>query len=70
MYAHPCYGVPQTAKLPGKSMVTGKAGGQVFAIDDLMRLQRFLVLGSDGGTYYTKPRQHTAENIAALLRLL
>jgi len=51
-------------------MVTGKGGGQVFAIDDLMRLQRFLVLGSDGGTYYTKPRQHTAENIAALLRLL
>eukprot|EP01047_Picozoa_sp_COSAG01_P072601 COSAG01_NODE_11588_length_1898_cov_2.739300_1_plen_453_part_10 len=51
-------------------MVRGKAGGMVFAVDDLVRLQRFLILGSEGGTYYTKPRQHTAENLAALLRLL
>jgi 60 kDa SS-A/Ro ribonucleoprotein len=51
-------------------MVRGKAGGMVFAVDDLMRLQRFLILGAEGGTYYTKPRKHTAENLAALLRLL
>eukprot|EP01047_Picozoa_sp_COSAG01_P029366 COSAG01_NODE_2012_length_8655_cov_3.344086_9_plen_41_part_01 len=41
-------------------MVRGKAGGMVFAVDDLMRLQRFLILGAEGGTYYTKPREHTA----------
>ena len=46
------------------------AGGQSFVVDDTMRLLRFLVLGSSEGTYYAKPKAHTADNLAALLRLL
>ena len=46
------------------------AGGHSFVVDDAMRLLRFLVLGSADGTYYAKPKAHTADNLAALLRLM
>jgi 60 kDa SS-A/Ro ribonucleoprotein len=41
-----------------------------FAIDDAKRLLRFLVLGSESGTYSAAPLEHTAENLEALLRML
>jgi len=46
------------------------AGGHSFVVDDTTRLLRFLVLGSGEGTYYAKPKAHTADNLAALLRLM
>ena len=55
-------GQPKTA--------ANSAGGQSFVVDDAMRLLRFLVLGSADGTYYAKPKAHTADNLAALLRLM
>jgi 60 kDa SS-A/Ro ribonucleoprotein len=37
-------------------------GGVAFAVDHWTRLRRFLVLGSDGGTFYVGERELTAEN--------
>ena len=37
------------------------AGGFAFTLDDAARLRRFLILGVDGGTYYTAPRRRSAE---------
>lgn len=39
------------------------AGGFVWAIDNWARLQRFLILGSEGGSYYASERKLTFENV-------
>jgi 60 kDa SS-A/Ro ribonucleoprotein len=54
---------PQTAPIPGKTMVENSAGGFVFGVDDWSRLHRFLILGSDGGSYYASERELTFENL-------
>lgn len=43
------------------------AGGYVFEVTPESRLRRFLVLGTDGGTYYTGERQLTQDNAAVVL---
>jgi len=39
------------------------AGGYVFGVDLWTRLDRFLVLGIDGGTYYAAERSHLMDNL-------
>lgn len=52
---------PQTEQaLPNQ--VENHAGGFVFQVTDAMRAQRFLILGTEGGTYYASERDHTKEN--------
>ena len=53
---------PQTEPVPGKNMVPNNAGGHTFAVDDWSRLDRFLILGAEGGTYYMTERALTREN--------
>lgn len=53
----------------GGATVKNAAGGFVFGIDDMARLRRFLVLGTEGGTYYTKPQELTRQNAEVVLRL-
>lgn len=60
---------PQTEPIPGKNMVQNEAGGFSFALDDMARLQRFLVLGSAGGTYYASERKLTKEWSTACSRV-
>lgn len=61
---------PQSEPVPGYDMVKNKAGGYAFRADDWTRLRRFLVIGSDAGTYYTSPRKLTAENAEVVLRCI
>src|SRR5689334_1525301 len=51
----------QGAPLPGEAMVPNSAGGYAYALDDWARLDRFLVLGTEGGTYYASERKLTIE---------
>lgn len=53
---------PQTEPVPGKPMVPNSAGGFGFAVDKWARLNRFLILGSVGGTYYASEKALTIEN--------
>jgi len=46
------------------------AGGFSFVIDDWKRLERFLILGTEGGTYYVDERKLTKENAEAVLRCI
>ena len=55
---------PQSEPVPGKPMVPNSAGGYSFALDDWTRLERFLILGSEGGSYYATERKLTVENAA------
>ena len=42
------------------------AGGQSFAVDCWTRLERFLILGSEGGTYYVDQPELTKQNVQAV----
>src|SRR3712207_8600229 len=59
---------PQWEPIPGSSQVRNSDIGYSWAVDDWMRLDRFLVLGSEGGSYYATERQLTRENVEAVLR--
>jgi 60 kDa SS-A/Ro ribonucleoprotein len=61
---------PQSAPIPGTSQVANSAGGFAFAVDDWTRLDRFLILGSEGGSYYATERTLTRDNAQAVLRCL
>lgn len=56
---------PQYEKIPGKVMVKNSAGGYVFPIHNWNMLERFLIIGTEGGTYYTREPQLTKENAQA-----
>lgn len=60
--------VPQSQPLQGQ--VPNSAGGFSFQVDDMKRLQRFLCLGSEGGTYYTSEKKLGKENAESILRLI
>lgn len=50
--------------------VQNNAGGYTFSVDDWGRLQRFLVLGAEGGTYYASEKKLVRENAACVERLI
>lgn len=61
---------PQSQPVLGKPQVKNSAGGYVFEIDCWARLDRFLVLGNEGGTYYAIERKFTQENAKCVLECL
>ena len=50
--------------------VPNSAGGHAYPVDDMTRLRRFLILGSEGGSYYANERKLTLENAAAVKRCI
>ena len=62
--------VPQRAPIPGSDQVPNSAGGFAWAVDDWTRLRRFLILGSEGGSYYASEWTLTRENAQAVERCL
>ncbi len=61
---------PQNMPIPGSNQVPNSAGGYSFAVDDWTRLDRFLILGSEGGSYYASERKLTTENAEAVVRCI
>lgn len=58
---------PQTKRTPGRTdEVKNNAGGFVFKVNDKSRLERFLILGTDKGTYYVGEQKLTAQNVSFL----
>lgn len=53
---------PQTEKIPGSTQVPNSAGGFSFAVDKWTHLNRFLILGSEGGSYYATEQKLTQDN--------
>lgn len=53
---------PQRERTPGRTdEVVNSAGGYVFQVDDLARLNRLLILGSAGNTYYVNAKDQAKE---------
>lgn len=61
--------VKQTSPLNDRQ-VKNDAGGFVFDIGKWAQLDRFLVLGAEGGTYYVRQDKHVVRNYTALLECL
>lgn len=54
---------PQSKPIPNRTdMVKNNAGGYVFEVDSWNRLNRFLTIGTEGGTYYVGEEKLTIEN--------
>lgn len=62
---------PQTQKTPGRTdEVRNNAGGFVFKVNDKSRLERFLILGTDGGTYSVGEQKFTEQNVSFVKDLI
>jgi 60 kDa SS-A/Ro ribonucleoprotein len=57
---------PQNKPVLGKNQKENNAGGFVFTLDCWKRLDRFLILGSSGGTYYVSEKTLTLDNASAV----
>jgi 60 kDa SS-A/Ro ribonucleoprotein len=57
---------PQSQPIPGSAQVPNNAGGFAWAVDHWKRLDRFLILGSEGGSYYVDAPALTRQNMASV----
>lgn len=60
-YAQHMENTPQSESADARQ-VQNNAGGYTFTIDKWKRLERFLILGTEGGTYYVSEREITRGN--------
>ena len=58
---------PQSEPLDERQ-VANSGGGYSYSVDDLTRLDRFLILGSEEGSYYASERRLTLENAGTVRR--
>ena len=58
---------PQSQAIPNTVQVANSAGGYSWELDMWGRLQRFLILGSEGGTYYINQQKLTFENANSVI---
>src|SRR5579863_8446459 len=62
---------PQTQPIFGRTdMVKNNAGGYGFEVTPQQRLERFLLIGSEGGTYYVGEQKLTQENATTIIALI
>lgn len=61
---------PQSMPIPGSEQVPNHAGGYAFVLDRWSVLDRFLILGSETGTYYANTQRLTRDNVNGLLGLI
>ena len=61
---------PQSEPIPGLGQVANSAGGHAWLVDDWQRLDRFLILGAEGGTYYIDESKLVKRNHAAIVRCI
>jgi 60 kDa SS-A/Ro ribonucleoprotein len=59
-------GTPTQRERADERQVVNNAGGYVYEVDKQARLRRFLVLGTEGGTFYASQRDLTRENVRFL----
>lgn len=60
-------GTLQTQPQPGRAQVRADNGGYVYPLDRWARVDRWLILGSEGGTYYATEDRLTKENAVNLV---
>ena len=58
---------PQSQPIPGSTQVANNAGGFAWEITPWQRLERFLILGAEGGTYYVGESKLVEQNHDSVL---
>jgi 60 kDa SS-A/Ro ribonucleoprotein len=61
---------PQSQPIPGSNQVPNAGGGYSWQVEDWTRLDRFLILGAEGGTYYIGERELVKQNHDAIVRCI
>jgi len=61
---------PQSQPIPGKKMTKNSASGYSFETDKWEQLNRFLILGTEGGTFYIKEQKLTKENANTVMKCI
>src|SRR5881392_3870651 len=61
---------PLSQPIPGSNQVRNSNSGYSWAVDDWTRLDRFLILGAEGGTYYITERELVKQNHDTLIRCI
>lgn len=61
---------PQSEPIPEKDQVLNNAGGYVFSVTDWVLLDRFLILGTEGGSYYVGEQKLTRDAAKGVIRCL
>ena len=61
---------PQLQPIPGSTQIRNSGGGFSWEVDDWTRLDRFLILGAEGGTYYITERDLVKQNHEAIVRCI
>src|SRR5258708_9838585 len=61
---------PMAALVARPEQVQNSAGGYLWPVEHWMRLERFLILGSEGGTYYVSGRKLILENAISVRECL
>jgi len=61
---------PQSQPIPGSTQVRNSNNGYSWQVDDSTRLDRFLILGAEGGTYYIGERELVKQNHDSLIRCI
>ncbi len=73
MYAHQFSHTetPQTQRVPDRDdQIQNSEKGFVFKISDIDRVRRFLILGSEGGSFYVNSKKLTIENAKILVQMI
>jgi 60 kDa SS-A/Ro ribonucleoprotein len=60
----------QSQPIPGSNQVRNSGGGHSWQVDDWTRLDRFLILGAECGTYYIGERELVKQNHDAIVRCI
>jgi 60 kDa SS-A/Ro ribonucleoprotein len=61
---------PQAQPIPDSNQVRNSGGGFSWEVDDWTRLDRFLILGAEGGTYYITERDLVKQNHDAIVHCI
>ena len=61
---------PQSQPIPGSTQVRNSGGGCSWQVDDWTRLDRFLILGAEGGTFYITEQDLVKQNHDAIVRCI
>ena len=61
---------PQNQPIPGSNQKANNAGGYAWEVSDWTQLDRFLILGSEGGTFYVGEQKLTIDNAEAVTRCI
>lgn len=62
--------VPRQMKQVKEGQVQNAAGGYVFPVSDETQVRRFLIIGSDKGSYYQKAEKITMDNAQNLIKII